>query len=299
VLTRDVESTKAKELQAENPSIKLLQGSYSTEKGLRKALANQDVAYFTIDSFSVGEPQEYFWTFRAYEIALQSGLQWFIYSGAKDRFEGRKFEEKYRNSHNVVAGRLSSWLASQPVERLPWTIIQGGIYAEMLQSLLQPIHIDQKLVFKAPVRESSVMPLIPLQMYGARVAWALEHPQESFGKYLSAGPFQVTYPEIAHAMEHTTGKNVKFESISIGDWMTGISAHLNPDNTLPRGSDPNDPTTFTFRQSFGAWWNIWNDNEKVEQDLSWADEVYPDRPKTLEEWIVQRDLSKTSQSFTK
>lgn len=49
---------------------------YTTEEGLRATFANQDVVYFCMDSLSVGEPYEYFWTFRAYEIAVQSRLKW-------------------------------------------------------------------------------------------------------------------------------------------------------------------------------------------------------------------------------
>jgi hypothetical protein len=242
--------------------------------------------YFNIDSFSVGEPQEYFWTFRAYEIAVQSGLSWFIYAGARDKFSGYGFQEKYRNSHNIVSGRLSEWLASQPLQRLPWTIVHGGIYAEMLGSMMKPIRVNGTLTFCAPVDEDSVLPLLPLEMYGLRVAWALDHPQESFGQRLSAGPFQVTYPQIAAAFQSVIKETVRFESIDVKDWMEAISGYINPDKTLPRGSNVDDPTAFTFRKTFSAWWNIWRDNRLSSvDDLGWADEVYPTRPKDLKDWM--------------
>jgi hypothetical protein len=285
-LTRDTSSPKSLALKAEFPEINLLQGSYTTEDGLRSAFAGQDVVYFNVDSFTVGEPQEYFWTFRAYEIAVQSGLSWFIYSGSRDKFGKYGLQEKYRNSHNIVAGRLSEWLASQPLQRLQWTILYGGIYAEMLGSLMQPVRKSGMLTFRAPVDEDSVMPLIPLEMYGFRVAWALEHPQESFGQKLSAGAFQVTYPQIAAALETVVNEPVQFESIDIKDWMEAVSAYINPDNMLPRGAHVDDPTAFTFRKTFGAWWSIWKDNKVSNaDDLSWADEVYPTRPMSLKDWM--------------
>ncbi|KAH0528956.1 hypothetical protein TsFJ059_003766 [Trichoderma semiorbis] len=72
VLTRNKNSTQAAALASSFPDVQFVEGSYTTEEGLRNAFANQDVVYFSIDSFNVGEPFEYFWTFRAYEIAVQS-----------------------------------------------------------------------------------------------------------------------------------------------------------------------------------------------------------------------------------
>jgi hypothetical protein len=295
-LTRKIDSIGSNQLLTSFPAIKLIEGSYTTEAGLRAAFANQDVAYFNIDSFNVGEPDEYFWTFRAYEIAVQSGLKLFIYAGAADRFGSQyHFDEKYRNSHNIVGSRLTGWLTHQPLERLPWTIITGGVYAETLNSLLRPRPRDDgSFVFNAPVDQNSVIPLIPLDNYGQRVKWALEHPQESSGQYLSASPFQMTFSEIATALQNVIYKKVDFEPVSIDDWMIGITPFIGDPSTrmLPRGASVDDPTAFTFRKSFGAWWNIWKDNRTdLTLDSSWADQGYLFRPKTLEDWMraVQYD----------
>jgi hypothetical protein len=290
VLTRNINS-QASQALLKNHSIRLIEGSYTTESDLRTAFANQDVIYFTIDSFSTGEPHEYFWTFRAYEIAIQSGVKWFIYSGARDKFQQYGYDEKYRNSHNVVAWRLSSWLASQPLGRMKWTIVTGGVYAEMLESLLKPIK-DPKtggVVFKVPVEPESVMPLVPLERYGQRVLWALQHPDESYGRFLSCNPFQVTFPQVADIHQTVTSTKTSFESISIDHWMEGVKLYggIDPDNTLPRGSNRDDPTAFTFRKSFSAWWAIWRDNRgrKEDLDVTWLDEVAADAPLSLEVWM--------------
>jgi hypothetical protein len=291
VLTRDPSSAKSLTFKIKFPQVNLLKGSYTTEAGLRTALENQDVVYFNMDSFSVGEPQEYFWTFRAYEIAVQSGVKWFIYSGARENKSLYGLQEKYRNSHNIVAGRLSGWLMSQPLERLPWTIITGGIYVEMLGSMLKPVRVGDSntLTFRAPVDHESVLPLIPLEMYGFKVQSVLENPKESFGQTLSAGApiFQVTYPQITAALESVVKEPVRFESISIAEWMENINEYIDPEGLLPRGASADDPTTFTFRKTFSAWWNIWRDNRAslIASDLEWADDVYPDRPKNLKEWM--------------
>jgi hypothetical protein len=272
--------------------VELIEGSYTTEGGLRAAFDNQDVCYFNIDSFNVGEPQEYFWTFRAYEIAIQSKLKWFILSGTStDRLADHGFAEEYRNSHNVVAARLSAWLTSQPVERLPWSVVSGGVYAEMLTSLLRPAKDELGVRFGSPVRATSVIPLIPLEMYGIRVRWMLEHPEESIGRSMSAAPYHVTFPEIAKAFSRIHGVPARFDPLTIDEWMSRAAASIPVDNTLPRGSSKDDPTTFTFRKSFTAWWNLWRDSAEntveAKKAAQWADEYYPERPKDIEAWMIR------------
>jgi hypothetical protein len=277
-------------LWSEFPTVKLLHGSYTTEAGLRTALADQDVVFFNVDSFSVGEPFEYFWTFRAYEIAVQSKIKWFIYSGADsvDSFVAHGLAEEYRNSHNVVAARLSGWLAAQPLDRLPWSVITGGVYAEMLNRLLKPLPQDDGYVFKLPVHKESIMPLSPLDNYGVALKWVLEHPQESIGKFVSGGPFQLTFEQIAYALEQYTGKKTEFQAVTIDEWMERISASIDPQGRLPRGTSPDDTTSFTFRKSFGAWWSIWRDNRisKAKKGTQWADVPQLSKYKTLQEWMV-------------
>jgi hypothetical protein len=133
------------------------------------------------------------------------------------------------------------------------------------------------------------MPLLPLERYGQRVLWALRHPRESYGHFLSCSPFQVPFLGIAEAFQKATGVETAFEPITIDQWMEVVRIHgfTDPDKLLPRGSRKDDPTAFTFRKSFGAWWAIWSDNEvrKEYADDSWLDEIQPDVPRTLEAWM--------------
>lgn len=277
---------------AEFPNVKLLSGTYTSEAGLRTAFADQDVAYFNVDSFQTTEPQEYFWTFRAYEIAVQSGLEWFIYAGAsEDRLVEHGYDEKYRNSHNIVGSRLSRWLAAQPVDLLPWTIVTAaGVYAEMFRSLLKPLPSGDGdgVVFKVPMDRESIMPIIPLENYGKAVKWVLKHPQQCIGKYVSAAPFPLTFDQIAQATQEVSGKKAGFIPITVDEWMTNMSAHINPEARLPWGASEEDPATFTFRKSFGAWWNIWKDNRRFpqRQDTIYLASVDIGSLKTVQEWMV-------------
>ena len=67
LLTHDASNPGVRALADAHDNVHLITGSYTTESGLRAAFEGQDACYFNIDSFSTGESQEYFWTFRAYE----------------------------------------------------------------------------------------------------------------------------------------------------------------------------------------------------------------------------------------
>ena len=123
----------------------------------------------------------------------------------------------------------------------------------MFRSLLKPLPHGDKVVFKVPMEKESIMPIIPLENYGKAVKWALKHPQESIGKFILAAPFKLTFDQIAEATQQVSGRKTEFIPITVDEWMTNISSHINPEARLPWGASKDNPTTFTFRKSFGAW----------------------------------------------
>jgi hypothetical protein len=199
-----------------------------------------------------------------------------------------------------VGSRLSGRLASQLLERLPWTIVYGGVYAEMLKRLLRPVvNDDRTSTLSAPMTEDSIIPLVPLEMYGRRVLWALQNPVASVGRFLSCAAYHVTFPEIARALQNVSSCPTSFEEISVETWIEEVHAsfEIDPDTTLPRQATNalDNPARFTFRKSFAAWWALWRDNKGQFQDRiesnSWADSIYPTRPKTLQEWMIRSDYA--------
>jgi uncharacterized protein YbjT (DUF2867 family) len=140
--------------------------------------------------------------------------------------------------------------------------VEGGVYVEMLNSLMRPrLNLsDEAADFIAPMHPTSTIPLIPVTNYGAAVKWALENPERSVGKYVEAGSFLTTFPEIAKAFTRVTGKPARFVPIDIDTWMAGAKvAGIDPEARLPRGATVDDETSFTFRKSFGAWWALRRD----------------------------------------
>ncbi|KAL2061876.1 hypothetical protein VTL71DRAFT_7254 [Oculimacula yallundae] len=304
--TRNLNSAPAIEL-SKLPNVSLLLANYQTETGLRAIFAGQDACYFNLNSFTLLESQEYFLTFRAYEIAVQSGLKWFVLSGSPDRYAMHGYQEKYRNSHGVVSGRLSSWLENQPLSVLPWTVLHGGVYAQMLSSLLAPALIEPDgnegegvYEFAAPIGSAGTIPFVDVDDYGVRTRYVLEHPEECVGKTIGWAPWYTTYPELVKAFESVTGKRALLRDCSQNEWFERLKAYVDPETSLPIGSDRMDGErkeegkmmgTFTFRESFGAWWNLWRDYDKI-RDLDseaeverWSDMVAPGRARSLEEWM--------------
>ncbi|EME38870.1 hypothetical protein DOTSEDRAFT_160585 [Dothistroma septosporum NZE10] len=289
VPTRNTSSDSAQAL-TRLPNVRLIQAGYDSEQGLRAAFAGQDACYFIINSFEIREPDEYFWTMRAYEIAAQSGLKHFVYSGARNRLKDTGFNEAYRNSHNVVKAHMSDWLQQQSVETLPWTIVYGGVYAEMLGSVLCPMKQGEEFIFAAPVHEESIIPLMPLDNYGTTLAYILQHPTDFLGQFVDAGAIPSTWPEIVSAFVNVTKKNARFQPIAQDQWFEGAKKKgMDPDSRLPKTASADDPATFTFRKSFGSWWNMWRDNTR-ENELSGrtksGDKLFvPGRIATLSEWM--------------
>lgn len=289
---------------AKLPNVKVIQSDYTSEQGLRTSFAGQDACYFIINSFDIREPDEYFWTMRAYEIAAQSGLKHFVYSGARNRLAENGFDEAYRNSHNVVKAHMSDWLQQQNSKILPWTVVYGGVYAEMLGSALLPMKQGEEFVFVAPVHENSVIPLMPLENYGITVTHILQHPKDFIDEFVDAGATPSTLPEIVAAFVATTKKSARFQPITQDQWFEeAANKGMDPESRFPKTASADDPATFTFRKSFGSWWNMWRDNTKEVEDrgrTKSGDKLFvPGRIATLSEWMEKTNYQAEPKEPTK
>ncbi|KAJ7737237.1 hypothetical protein DFH07DRAFT_985622 [Mycena maculata] len=268
VLNRDVCSPSAVALSALG-NVTLIPGSYETEKGLREALKGQHGVYVNFNSFAMTESMEYFWTFRLYEIAVQSGVKRLIYSGGNNRPRAHRYAEEYRCSHQATAGRLAEWVESQPLDLIKWTILDGVVYTEMVPVILRPLVLpDNTHVFAAPIGDG-LIPFAEVVTYGS-----------------------ASLKGVAEAFERATGKKAVAKDVSQDVWFEAAKARRDPDAKQPTNipvTSAGDDTRFTFRQSFGAWWNIWKalrlDVEAINEAQELADEVYPDRLKSVEDWM--------------
>jgi hypothetical protein len=66
---------------------------------------------------------------------------------------------------------------------------------------------------------------------------------------------------VAEAFEKVTGKKAVAKDVTQDEWFEAAKSYVDPDAKQPSNipvAPEGDDTRFTFRQSFGAWWNIWS-----------------------------------------
>ncbi|KIM74899.1 hypothetical protein PILCRDRAFT_92388 [Piloderma croceum F 1598] len=214
-----------------------------------------------------------------------------VYSGGQNRPKVHRYAEEYRNSHQLTKGKLAEWIEAQPLDMLGWTIINGAVYTEMLSVLLRPRILDDgTCVFAAPLGDGYIS-FADLSTYGHYTQWIFDNPSKSIGRRISLPTYPTSLKGIAEAFTRVTGKRAVAKDVTQDEWFAAASAYVDPDVKQPRnnGANEDDDTRFTFRHSFGAWWNIWKvlkpEQEKNRPGLELADEIYPNRTKSVEEWM--------------
>src|ERR1051326_8855551 len=78
ILTRDPSSRRARDLVALG-NVTPVQGSFDNEQDLHDGLRGCTGAFVNIDGFNVGEKGELYWGIRSYEIAIEEGIQFFVW----------------------------------------------------------------------------------------------------------------------------------------------------------------------------------------------------------------------------
>jgi len=78
-----------------------------SEEHLREAMANVDGVFFLANGFSIGEKAEIFWSMRAYEIAVESGVKLFVFSNLDYALKKGGFDKKFRCAHYDGKGRVA------------------------------------------------------------------------------------------------------------------------------------------------------------------------------------------------
>ena len=87
-LSRDPASRRAKALLALG-NVSILEGTFADEATLREGFRGCDGAYINIDGFNTGEKAETYWAIRAYEIAIEEGIKFFVYGNLDYALKGR------------------------------------------------------------------------------------------------------------------------------------------------------------------------------------------------------------------
>lgn len=130
---------------------------------------------------------------------------------------------------------------------MEWTVVHGGVYAQMLSSLLRPSkRADGVWEFVAPLGEGEI-PFVDLGDFGIRTRWVFEHPGQCVGKKLGWAPWWTGFGEVASAFARVKGEKAVFRNCEQEEWFERLRAYVDPETVMPMGAKEGDAGAVTVR----------------------------------------------------
>jgi hypothetical protein len=297
VLTRDTNSSRAQALVALG-NVELIEGTFASETDLRNGFRRCTGAYVNIDGFNCGEKTEMFWAIRSYEIALEEGIQFFVYGNLDYAYKNGGYDPKFRCGHFDGKGRIGEWILSQNSQngkRMGAAVFTTGPYIEMTIGKITPMSpvVEQGTVmWKVPLGDGAV-PHVALDDCAHYARWIFDHRDRANGMNLEVAIDHISYHNLAAAFEKVTGHPARYIDTDLDTyWESGPMSY---GATMSAGynSDAKDPATMTIKQNFTGFWNVWKHsggNEGVvRRDYALLDEIHPNRIRTAEEWYIKEN----------
>lgn len=290
-LSRDASSTRAQALLALG-NVAILEGTFADEAVLREGFRQCDGAYINIDGFNTGEKTEMFWAIRAYEIAIEEGIKFFVYGNLDYVLKKSGYDSKFRTSHYDGKGRIGEWiLAQNPANErvMGAAVFTTGPYMEMAFSPMTPMTPaieDGVLTWRTPLGEGAVAH-VALEDCAYYVRWLFDNPERANGMNLEVAIEPVRYADLAAAFTQVTGHPAQYIDTALDQYFEGP---LKPMVDRPAGynADPQDKSTMSFRDNFTGFWNMWK-YDIIRRDYALLDEIHPNRIKTVEQWLIRQD----------
>ncbi|KAH8817223.1 hypothetical protein F5884DRAFT_819004 [Xylogone sp. PMI_703] len=289
-ITRDTNSENA-QLIASWPNTELfVSKDIYNEQTLRKAFKGVQLAFVNTNGYVLGEKGEIYWGIIIYEIAIESGVEHFIWGSLDYALKKGGWNEKFKCGHYDGKGKVADWLLAQ---RNPMTtsVLTSGPYMELLFEFLQPKKApDGTYVFAAPLGTGAVA-LIHLEDLGSYARWIFDHKSETNGMDLEIATQHVTWSYLASAFTKVTGKKAVYVDLDLDDYFNNHypAGPKAVDRKIGTMVDKKDNTLMTWRQNFSGFWNIWKhsgDNKgNIRRNYAMLDRILPNRIKTVEEWM--------------
>lgn len=298
VLTRDVNSDRAQHLVSLNPdAVELVTGTFASNEDLRNGLSGCWGAFINIDGFNSGEKTEMYWTIRAYELALEEGIKFFVLGNLDYVYKKSGYDPKFRTGHYDGKGRIAEWILQQSKDngKIGAAAFTTGPYIEMAISastLMTPTIEDGVVTWRVPLDDGAVAH-VALDDCEHYVRWLFDNTERSNGMDLEVAIDHISYHELAAAFEKVTGHKAQFINTPLEEyWTTGPMGRM-ADVSSGYNSDLNDPAAMTLRQNFTGFWNIWKhsggNKGVIQRDYKLLDEIHPNRIKSAEEWFRKED----------
>ncbi|KAI4212120.1 MAG: hypothetical protein LQ351_005150 [Letrouitia transgressa] len=306
ILTRDTTSDRAKSLAC-LPNVTLVTGTFASEEDLRAGFTGAWGAFVNIDGFNCGEKAEIYWGIRSYEIALECGVQFFVWGNLDFVYKESGYDSKFRTGHYDGKGRVGEWILTQnktaQTAKMSAALFTTGPYIQMViakRTPMAPKVIDGVATWRVPLGKGAV-PHVDLDDCGHYVKWLFDHPEKAAGLDLKVSIAHVGYDELAEAFTKVTGKPARYEDIGLEDYWAEPARAAIAKQPAGHNADPLDPATMSFQDNFTGFWNMWKSsggNEGViRRDYALLDEIHPGRIKSAEEWFRREDEKGRLQGF--
>ncbi|KAF1815496.1 NmrA family protein [Eremomyces bilateralis CBS 781.70] len=294
VLTRDITSKRAQDLQALG-NVELVVGSFANESRLRAGFRGCAGAYVNIDGFTTGEKGEMFWAMRAYELAIDEGVKFFVYGNLDYGTKKGGYDAKYRTGHYDGKGRVGEWMLWQNREnrgRMGAAVFTSGPYIEMAIAYgtpMMPTMEDGVLTWRLPLGDGAV-PHVSLDDCAHYVRWLFDNQERANGMDLEVAIDHIQYEDVAAAFEKVSGHPAQFIDISLEEyWKTSPFGGDGAQLSSAIHADPKDPASLTRQQTFTGFWNLFRDSGNntgvIRRDYQLLDEIHPNRIRTVEEYF--------------
>ncbi|MGO1164157.1 NmrA family NAD(P)-binding protein [Brucella sp. C7-11G] len=285
-LTRDAASARARAL-AELGNVEFLEGTFADEAYLRLGMRACDGVFLNIDGFNAGEKTETYWAIRAYEVALEEGVRFFVYGNLDYTLKKAGYRSMFRTGHYDGKGRIGEWILNQNVSnggRMGAALFTTGPYMEMAfsaQTPMTPRIEDGVLTWRVPLGQGAVVH-VALEDCAYYVRWLFDHPERANGMDLEVAIDHIRYADLAAAFTRVTGYQARYVDTDLDAYFAPLAAIAG----LPTGynADPADKSTMSFRANFTGFWNQWK-HDIITRDYSLLDEIHPGRVRSAEEWI--------------
>jgi hypothetical protein len=299
VLTRDTKSARAQQLLALG-NVELVVGTFASEQDLRAGYKGCDGAFVNIDGFNCGEKTEMYWATRAYELAIEEGIKFFVYGNLDYAYKKGKYDPKFHAGHYDGKGRVGEWILTQTKEngsRMGAALFTTGPYIEMAiasATIFTPTVEDGVVTWRVPLGPSGGgVAHVSLDDCGPYVRWLFDNPDKSNGMDLEVAIDCVSYHDLAAAFQKVTGHPARYIDTSLEEyWKTGNTAGA-ANRGAAYNSDPQDPAFMSFKDNFTGFFNIWkhstNNSGVIQRDYNKLNQIFPNRIKTAEEWLKRED----------
>ncbi|KAF5548334.1 hypothetical protein FPHYL_9949 [Fusarium phyllophilum] len=287
VLTRNLESSRAKQL-ADLPNVTLVQGAEDNMADMHKLFKGAYGAWVNTDGFTLGEKDELFYGFRAYEIARSEGLQHYVWANIEYVLAHANFDERYYCGHMASKGRVAKFILTLGQDEMKSTIFTTAAYMDMLHGGMfvpseQP---DGSMLWANPSPTDTKIPLIALCDVGIYNLWIFDNPTESAGLDVSVATDNVSFADIARIFTEVTGTPAVHKTLTWEEYAPHAEPYPGASVNWALGPDaPRDKSVMSWADNFRAWWRYWGDGVTPPRDEALLDRIHPKRLKSLADWM--------------